>query len=154
MLIYFFIPIIHIIILIKINIMAILICISLYVREMFCFKQNSSHRRCCCFFRRRGGGFSAHDNETINTQLLTGSPLSYPPPTHRLRACHRPSRERTDQWQHGKGTWTVLSVPEVQRTVYSLHINTTLFSTLKTTKKNIFVTKIQYIVDNSITEVW
>ena len=78
MLIYFFIPII-LFILIKINIMAILICISLYVREMFCFKQKSSHRRCCCFFRRRGGGFSAHANETINTRLLTltnSAPLS------------------------------------------------------------------------------
>ena len=66
MLIYFFIPII-LIILIKINIMVILICISLYEREIFCFKQISSYR----FFRQRGEGFSAHANETINTRLLT-----------------------------------------------------------------------------------
>ena len=62
--------------------MAILICISLYVRslyvrEIFCFKQISSH----CFFRQRGGGFSAHANETNNTRLLTltnSAPLPSP----------------------------------------------------------------------------
>ena len=61
--------------------MAILICISLYVREMFCFKQISSHR----FFRRHGGGFSAHANETINTRLLTltnSAPLPSLPSPH------------------------------------------------------------------------
>ena len=42
MLTYFFIPII-LYSFIKIIIMTIFICFSLYVREMFCFKQISSH---------------------------------------------------------------------------------------------------------------
>ena len=57
--------------------MAILISISLNVREIFCFKQISSHP----FFRQRGGGFSAHANETIHTRLLTltnSAPLPSP----------------------------------------------------------------------------
>ena len=76
--------------------MAILICMSLYVREIFCSKQITSHR----FFRQRGGGFSAHANETINTRLLTltnSAPL--PPRTGSGRVIgpagtHRPMTAR------------------------------------------------------------
>ena len=62
------------------------ICISLYIREMFRFKQISSHfsNPDVCFFRRRGGGFSAHANDTIILRLLTltnSAPLA-PLPTH------------------------------------------------------------------------
>ena len=46
--------------------MTIFIFISLYVREMFRFKQISSYFSIAdvCFFRRRGGGFTAHANDT------------------------------------------------------------------------------------------
>ena len=66
--------------------MTIFICISLYVREMFCFKQISSHFTIAdvCFFRRRGRGFSAHANDTIILWLLTLTNLAplAPLPTH------------------------------------------------------------------------
>ena len=85
MLIYFFIPII-LYILIKINIMTIFICISLYIREMFSFKQISSHFSITdvCFFRWRTGGFTAHANDNVITRLLTltnSAPLALSHPT-------------------------------------------------------------------------
>lgn len=119
--------------------MAILICISLYVREIFCFKQISSHR----FFRQRGGGFSAHANETINTRLLTltnSAPLpslTLPPHTGSGRVIGPAGNAQTND-STGKALRTVLSVPQEQRNVYSLHINTTLFSTLKNNQNKYF----------------
>ena len=113
MLIYFFIPI-TLFILIKINIMAILICISLYVREIFCFNKLVLIVD-VCFFRRRGGGFSVHANETINTRLLTltnSAPLSLPlPPRTGSGRVIGPAGNAQTNDSTGKALWTVLSVP-------------------------------------------
>jgi len=90
-------------------------------------------------FRRRGGGFSAHANETINTRLLTltiSAPLSRD--SGDSGRVIGPAGNAQTNDSTGKALRTVLSVPQEQRNVYSLHINTTLFSTLKNNQNKYF----------------